>query len=78
MKNVYNQGSEFGVKQSDKFEKPQGIDERWDCSSLQGFYNFGDVGSMKDNRPKVIIDNSGNQSVNDMLSSDNDTIDFGN
>ena len=79
MKAVYDQGGTFGVRQSDKFEKPQGIDERWDCSSLQGFYNFGRVGSMDDNRPKrEQAVQTRERSVNDLLSTDLDTIDFGN
>ncbi len=74
MKDVYSKGSEFGVRQSDKFEKPEGIDERWDCSKLQGFNTFGKVGSIYDvpeeKKTREI-------SVNEMLSADNDTVDFG-
>lgn len=75
MKDVYDQGSKLGVKQSDKFEKPPGIDERWDCSSLQGFYNFGNIGSMDDNKPKA-EQQVRQKTINEMLSSDSDTIDF--
>lgn len=77
MKSVYNKGNKFGVKASDKFDKPKGIDDRWDCSSLQGFYNFGNVGSMEANRPKRKAQ-AKEKTVNEMLTSDNDTIDFGN
>ncbi|MGI9525823.1 MAG: penicillin-binding protein 1A [Weeksellaceae bacterium] len=77
MKDVYAQAKEFEVSQSDKFEKPQGIDERWDCNSLQGFHNFGNVGSMDDNRVRVNTNSRNNRpSVNDLLSSENDTISF--
>lgn len=76
MKDVYDQGTKLGIKQGDKFEKPVGIDERWDCSSLQGFYNFGNVGSMEDNKPKPRIVLPEQKSINEMLASDADTIDF--
>lgn len=79
MKSVYDQGAKFGVRQSDTFEKPAGIDERWDCSSLQGFYNFGRVGHMQDSRPdQERTEVPRERSVNEMLASDLDTIDFGN
>ncbi len=73
MQEVYKQGSELGVRQSDKFEKPEGIDDRWDCSSLQGFNDFGDVASIHDLQTKEEHE----KSVNEMMSADNDTIDFG-
>lgn len=74
MKSVYDH-KDIDISQSDKFEKPIGIDERWDCSSLQGFYNFGNIGSMDDNRPRR--ESPRQQSINEMLSSDVDTINFG-
>ncbi|MDO5656212.1 MAG: transglycosylase domain-containing protein [Flavobacteriaceae bacterium] len=79
MKSVYDQGSKLGVLQSDKFEKPSGIDERWDCSSLQGFYNFGRIGDMEGNKPtRMQVIQQRERTVNEMLSTDLDTIDFGN
>lgn len=75
MKDVYSQGAKLGVRSSDKFMKPPGIDERWDCSSLQGFYNFGDLKSMDDIKPKR-SPQAKKKTINELLSSDTDTIDF--
>lgn len=72
MKDVYNNGKKLEISQSDKFDKPEGIDGRWDCGSLQGFYNFGDVGSMGSNSGREAEE----PSVNDLLSSDYDSISF--
>ncbi len=43
MQEVYKRGNTFGVLASDKFEKPQGIDKSWDCSSLMGFHQYQDL-----------------------------------
>ncbi|MRJ09646.1 peptidoglycan glycosyltransferase [Ornithobacterium rhinotracheale] len=75
MKKVYSDGTNLGVTQSDKFEKPEGIEKKWDCNS-QGFYNFGNMGSMHDNRTGARQHGEREQSVNEILSSDNDTISF--
>lgn len=70
MKGVYAKGSDFGVRQSDKFEKPKGIDDRWDCSTLQGFYNFGAVGEI------VKEDQQNEPSINELMTDDSDSISF--
>ncbi|MFA7617399.1 MAG: hypothetical protein WCY16_12555, partial [Weeksellaceae bacterium] len=33
---------------TDKFEKPEDIDEKWDCSSLTGFNTYGSMGGAFD------------------------------
>ncbi|MXV37616.1 peptidoglycan glycosyltransferase [Flavobacteriaceae bacterium Ap0902] len=76
MSDVYKQGNDLDVHTKDEFIKPKGIDDRWDCNSLQGFHNFGNVGSMEDNRVGIDSNNENQPDVNDLLSSDNDTISF--
>lgn len=74
MKKVYSEGNKLGVRSSDKFEKPEGIEKKWDCSSQNGFYNFGDMRSFGERN----VDNAGERgerSVNEVLSSE-DTISF--
>lgn len=73
MKSVYSKGKKFGVSQKDKFYKPKGIEERWDCESSQGFYDFGNIGSMEDNKPKEEVIE---KTVNEMMALDSDTLDF--
>ncbi|MBV7440357.1 transglycosylase domain-containing protein [Weeksellaceae bacterium TAE3-ERU29] len=74
MKKVYNNGKVLGVQSSDKFEKPEGIENRWDCNTQQGFYNFGNMGTMGDGTNRRT--NQRERSVNEILSADNDTISF--
>lgn len=69
MKGVYANGKKYGIRQSDKFEKPKGIDDRWDCSTLQGFYNFGAVGEINQELP------DDEASINELMT-DKDSISF--
>lgn len=71
MQSVYKNDKKLGVAPSDKFEKPQGIEKKWDCSGQQGFYDFGNVGSYH-GAPVQRTE----KSVNEILSEDNDTISF--
>lgn len=48
MQSVYKEGKKFGVLPTDKFEKPEDIDEKWDCSSLTGFNTYGSMGGTFD------------------------------
>lgn len=48
MQSVYKEGSKFGVLPSDKFEKPEGIDDKWDCSSMTGFNSYESMGGTFD------------------------------
>lgn len=41
MRSVYAAGK-HGVRRSDKFSKPEGIEDRWDCGSLRGFHTYQD------------------------------------
>lgn len=78
MQSVYKEGSKFGVLPTDKFEKPEDIDEKWDCSSLTGFNTYGSMGGSFD------YDYSGVEEYRDPIldinkshtQSDKDTIDF--
>lgn len=73
MQKVYKEGKEFGISQKDKFEKPEDIERKWDCSSVNsGFYDFGNIGNYQ--QPQKT--QSREKSVNEILSSSNDTISF--
>lgn len=72
MRDVYRNPKAFGVKSSDKFQKPKGIDDRWDCATEQGFYDFGNVGVIGGEQQTVAKE----KSVNEVLSSTHDTISF--
>lgn len=48
MQNVYKEGKKFGVLPDDKFDKPDDIDSKWDCSSLTGFHTYGSMGGTYD------------------------------
>lgn len=45
MQSVYKEGNKFGVTQSDKFEKPEDIDSKWDCGSRVGFHSYSSLGA---------------------------------
>lgn len=75
MQSVYKEGSKLGVLPTDKFEKPEGIDDKWDCSSLTGFNSYESMGGTFD------YDYSGVKEYRDPLDEVNktgshDTIDF--
>lgn len=48
MQSVYKEGSKFGVLPTDKFEKPDDIDDKWDCSSMTGFNTYESMGGTFD------------------------------
>lgn len=48
MQGVYKHGKDFGISVDDKFEKPEDIDQKWDCSSLSGFHSYGSMGGTFD------------------------------
>lgn len=80
MKAIYANSSISNIEQDDKFEKPEGIEDRWDCSNNSGFYDFGNVG-VYDERPRPTqqqTQSSGTRerSVNELITSDLDTVRF--
>lgn len=76
MQGVYAKGDQFGVRRSDKFEKPADIDEKWDCSSMTGFHTYGSMGGTFDYDPdSEIIPDNPIESVNTHADEEND-LDF--
>lgn len=76
MQEVYKNGKTLGVTVDDKFEKPDDIDEKWDCSSLTGFHTYGSMGGTFDyDYSNAVEYQDPIQSVNSNSSS-RDTIDF--
>lgn len=75
MQKVYKDGRDLGISPKDKFIKPEGIEDKWDCSSMQGFYDFGNISKYR-SQPSSGSTLSREKSVNEIISSDNDTISF--
>lgn len=76
MKSVYAEGKKFGVQASDKFEKPDRIDEMWDCSSLTGINSYSSMGGTFDeDSDNEDAGNADHHSINNVYA-DRDTIDF--
>lgn len=48
MQSVYKEGQKLKVLPTDKFEKPEGLDEKWDCSSLAGINSYESMGGTFD------------------------------
>lgn len=75
MKSVYKDGKRLGIKSSDKFQKPKGIEDKWDCENMSSFYDFGELGNVSsDNSQEAYIPEE--ETVNEMLTSDNDSVSF--
>lgn len=51
MQEVYKHSKELGISPDDKFEKPEDIDSKWDCSSLTGIHTYGSMGGTFDYAP---------------------------
>lgn len=76
MQDVYKNGKTFGVTADDKFEKPDDIDEKWDCSSLTGFHTYGSMGGSFDyESSEPVKQDDPMQSIN-QTHTENDDIDF--
>lgn len=76
MESVYKNGSTFGVTPNDKFEKPEDIDSKWDCSSLTGFHTYGSMGGTFDYEDDGSDYVDPMQTVNQTLTDDDTDVDF--